>query len=514
MEYKNLQQIISKSKTIISLLGIYIIVGLLLITTGSAMTSDVAIGLDQQRLKWFILAITIITTLVLFCIEYNKKRSLPNVAKKKVFISTICMITYLFQFQGDFQGYLGYFVFTMVWLELFFVYQDNKLLPWEAFINLTVLVAIISLLFYVGGSCLRVIPESSVTSLNWGVWDTSHIRNFYNLYYESQFLKVDGGLVLIPRNCGFFSEAPMYNIILCIALAAELFIAKKVCRWKVIILTVTIISTLTTTGYLFLTIAALLYLANIVFGERGKTIYRILYGVICILGIVVVLGIFFHKMTSDIGAGSFGVRSDHVFACLKAWFESPILGVGFENQDAVLGYAIHKQGISVGSPYLFATGGIVLASILFVPYIINGIEAIKYKNFDGFIFETLFLILYFFTAVTTYPILVFYMAYININECKSKSEERRDDVINEFIVKTLKRGNCDAKDFLIYVRKKAKSIVIISLLFSVAISILLFALGVLSNSGVFIYGIACLVTVILFSILICYMIYIRNITKK
>lgn len=505
MDHTRQHQTLKQFKTIISFTGAYIIAGLLIITIGGAWTSDVKIALDQERLKWSILALTILETILLLCLNFMQKLELSNIGKRKLFIALLSMVTYMYQFNGNFQNYLGYFFLQLVWFVVLFICIEKKEILWEAFINLTVLIAIVSLIFYLGGTCLRIIPESSITELDWGVWDTSSIRNYYNLYYQAQFLKIGGGLSMIPRNCGIFSEAPMYNFVLCIAVAAELFLAKKVYRWKVAVLVLTIITTLTTTGYIFLIVMVLIYMANIVFYEKGITIHKIAMICISALGILGVFAIFIHKMTSVSGAGSFNVRSDHLFACLRAWMESPILGLGFENQDAVLEFAIHKQGISVGFAYLLATGGILLTSILIIPYIFNGIMAIKKRNYNELCFESLFLILYFFTAITTYPVLVFYMSYIIITDCKSESEEDRTDPIRMFIVKILRKTQCSVQDFSLYIRKKIKAILLICIAFSIIISALLLVAGLVSLKWIFLYGVVSFIGSIVLSILICYL---------
>ena len=62
----------------------------------------------------------------------------------------------------------------------------------------------------------------------------------------------------------------MYNFVLCLALACEIFLSKRTHWWKCIILIFTIITTFSTTGYLFLLATVILYLANIIFTKEGK----------------------------------------------------------------------------------------------------------------------------------------------------------------------------------------------------------------------------------------------------
>lgn len=183
------------------------------------------------------------------------------------------------------------------------------------------------------------------------------------------------------------------------------------------------------------------------------------------------LGILIQKLETPSGAGSVDVRSDHLIACFKAWLESPINGVGFDNLEAVLSYAQFKQGMSMGIAYLIACGGILLSSLLFVPYIINGVSALKRKNYEQLIFETLFLFLYFFTAVTIYPILRFFIAYIIIFSYQDEPIETRTDRLKEKICYILQKNNYSISVYIQKLKTKKKYILSGSIGIGVAIGL-------------------------------------------
>lgn len=504
------QWFINKVSAILSYGGAYFIAWILIITTGGAWFSDATVWLDLNWFKWLALCVSILISTLLICCTATHKLELPSLVKKKFVIVILCIVTYMFQFQGDFEGYFGHFFLQIIWYGVLLTCIKKTQLIWEAFINLMVIIAIVSLFFYIMGSCLKILPETSVTALYWGVWDTSSIRKFYNVYYEAQFLKLAGGTLVIPRNCGIFSEAPMYNFVLCVALAAELFVAKKVYRWKIVVLILTIISSLTTTGYLFLIVTILCYFANIVFEKRGMSIHKVMYAILALSGVIIASLLVLSKMTSPSGAGSFDVRSDHVFSCFRAWLDSPILGVGFENEAAIMDFAQYKQGMSIGLPFLVATGGVVLSSVIVIPYIINLAISIDFRNYDEICFETLFLMLYFFTAITKYPILVFYIAYSVMVNCEPKEKQRRIDNTRKVITLGLEKVCSNPKEFVLYIKKNSKYILLISTFFSIGMTIL-FAINKTINFYVVVFfGMLCFMGMFLGLIFVNYGIYIMK----
>lgn len=453
----------------VSTVSAYIIAIFIAVTTGGAWANDVSISFTQEHLLWWLLSFTIVATMVLFVVNYKKDISLNNFVKKKILLFIICCVTYFCEFKGDFKSFFSFFFLTILWFFIFLHQIDDYKLVWRALVNVVVIYALISLFFYFFGTCIHLIPDSGRTSVVWGTW-TESIRTFHNIYYESQFLNLND-MILIPRNCGIYPEGPMYNFVLCMALASELFISKKVHYWKCIVLIITIITTFSTTGYLFLIIATIFYIANIIFSKKENSIHKLAFLLLAFLGVLVMLGILIQKLETPSGAGSVDVRSDHLIACFKAWLESPINGVGFDNLEAVLSYAQFKQGMSMGIAYLIACGGILLSSLLFVPYIINGVSALKRKNYEQLIFETLFLFLYFFTAVTIYPILRFFIAYIIIFSYQDEPIETRTDRLKEKICYILQKNNYSISVYIQKLKTKKKYILSGSIGIGVAIGL-------------------------------------------
>jgi len=419
---------------VVANLSAYIIAFFLFATTGGAWMVDTSLSLSNPQCNWWLLAITIVASLFLFILPYNNKKYFSNIVIKKIFLFIICSVTYMYNFKGDFEWYFSYFFLFIIWSMILLYCSNDCRIVWKAFVNIVLIYAIVSLFFYFVGTFFQLIPNSGKTSLNWGPW-TENIKTYYNIYYESQFFRINE-FRIIPRNCGIFPEGPMYNFVLCTAIACELFITKKTHWWKIIILLFTAFTTFSTTTYLFLIIAVLLYLANIVFKQDVKTIYKKIFIWISLVGFMCVLAVVVHKFTTISGSGSMSVRNAHVIACLKAWKESPILGVGFQNIERVLEFSDNSSGMSMGLPFFVATGGIVMTALIFVPYLLNLFFPSKNKCYSECAFETLFIVLYIPTAVTTYPIFSFFISYIIIlnSEFQNEHYDSLKNKIENFVV--------------------------------------------------------------------------------
>lgn len=506
MKNKEQVYILKSIKKIIAMVAAYFIAGLLFVSTGGAWISDESLTLSQDQVNWWLFCITISIVLVLFLFNYEKKLQVHSNVKYKILIAFFCMITYWGVCNGNISEYYIYFVMLILWLSVFLLQTDVRII-WNAFINIAIFIAGVSLFFYILGTCLKAIPETGVTSLQWGVWDTSSIRSFFNIYYESQFLTINE-TIAVPRNCGIFSEAPMYNFVLCVALGAEVFVTSHVHYWKVILLSVTIMTTLSTTGYLFLILVVVFYLANIIFSQKGLSIHKIAYGFLMLFGGIIVIGIIIQKSLSISGASSVNIRMDHLLACIKAWLSSLMVGVGFQNQEAVLAFAEYKQGMSIGLLYMFATGGILLSAVIIIPYLLNVIDAIKNRIFDEVIFESLFLILYFFTAVTSYSLLRYFIAYIIVINLGQPQISSRIDICSNKLQVVMNSKNYTIDDYLLYIKPKRKFIFLISLLIAAMVCAYLSIKHKGTGVLVLVYGVLTGIGILLFLLLINYLRYL------
>ena len=273
-----------------------------------------------------------------------------------------------------------------------------------------VIIACISLIFFIGGTILNIIPASRTATFEWAY--TRQCRSFFNLYYEAQRLNTSNGF--LQRNCGIFTEAPMYSFLLCIAISVEVFLKQQPNKIKCILLAVTVLTTQSTTGYLFLLLVLFLLYVNNAFLTNKMTAKKLLFIIVVIIVVFMVVQVLDQKLSFSSGSNSTQTRTDHLIACIQAWGHSPIWGVGYQNLDSVLNYASTDQGMSVGFPYMLASSGVLLTGALVFPLLYNIISFFKQRRLKLLFFELMVMMLYFFTAVTSTPIILFFIAYITV----------------------------------------------------------------------------------------------------
>ena len=105
--------------------------------------------------------------------------------------------------------------------------------------------SIISLIFFIMGSILDVIPYKE-TVINWG---GENIRkNYFYLHFDTQKTNIFNREII--RNSGVFPEAPIYAFILCVGVLYS-FLGKEK-RFKRLIIEATIITTVSSTGIIFI----------------------------------------------------------------------------------------------------------------------------------------------------------------------------------------------------------------------------------------------------------------------
>ena len=223
------------------------------------------------------------------------------------------------------------------------------------FVNVVVIMASVSLLFFFFGSILNVIPHTGYALFEWGYTHT--VPSYFGLYFESQqiqFMSYEG-----LRNCGQFCEAPMFNFVLCLALAIQTFLIKD--SWKSLVLLITIFTTFSTTGYVALVIMALFKLGMFdVHNRYLKALRSIALCFLVFVGIYLVVLVVGDKTSTS----SYNIRSDHLVSCVRVFCDYFPFGTGFDNKEAFSSVVTFDQGMSVGIPYYLAEAGIMGCLIL------------------------------------------------------------------------------------------------------------------------------------------------------
>ena len=264
------------------------------------------------------------------------------------------------------------------------------------FVNAVLILACVSLFFFVFGSTLHLIDPTGAVDYQWEV--TRRANSYWSVYFETQtidFLSYSG-----IRNNGVFCEAPMYNFVLCLALMVNVLLLKG-SRLKSLLLCTTILTTFSTTGYLavLIVVAYLLMVAKV--GNRLVNALRVMLIPILVVGIVIACSLILEDKSST---GSYGVRSDHLIGCTQLFLERLPLGTGF-GDDGIF-YSVFKfdQGLSVGSMYLLAQGGIFAIVLYVVPSLYALTVGLRRKDWAFVAFQLSFAWLVFTTQVVTLPV--------------------------------------------------------------------------------------------------------------
>lgn len=270
---------------------------------------------------------------------------------------------------------------------------------WICYENIMIVVACVSLFFWMFGSCLGYIQP---TGHIWSTWSTAkdtYVASYFDLYFETQSWESVVSIMKF-RNTAIFTEAPMASLHFSIALLVELFIREKNRSRNLIILTIAIISTFSTTGYIIIILA---YFAKLFFKKEKKSYRWIIKNLIVMIGLIVGVCLIQFLIDQKLDSASGSIRLDDFSAGFKAWTDHPLLGNGYGNGNAILhyisGFRRNNTGFSNSPMYILALGGLYLF-ILFSLAAIKGIcRMISSKDWNSLSFYALFLALFTITLI-------------------------------------------------------------------------------------------------------------------
>lgn len=263
--------------------------------------------------------------------------------------------------------------------------------------NIMIALACISLLFYILGPILQLLQPTGKIKINWGI--QKEIDTYYNIHYVAQRMEFLGNNV--ARNTGIFTESPMYSLNLTIALIVELFFVDKIKLKKIFILCFTILTTLSTTGAIVMMMALVgKYIITKFKSKFHIVVKKIALPIVCI--IVCILAIFLLKTKAE--TTSFQIRMDDYRAGFLSWKDSPIIGNGYGNTEALEQYMSYfraeRTGQSNSILKILSEGGIYFFLFYFVPWIGCIIYSLKNRERDITIVALSMFVLFF---VTIFP---------------------------------------------------------------------------------------------------------------
>ncbi len=331
---------------------------------------------------------------VLFCLVNYKK---GKVRKKTIvgFFLYFCYIVLFFLVNNikNKYNFIGNYFFILPMSMILFRKNDEKKFFLEKILNITVIIGCISLFFYIFGSIGNIIKTNKSIFISWG--RVKSVPTYFGLHSNIQ--KTGH----IWRNTSFFTEAPMYSLILTIALGIELFLSEKKSKSKCIILIISVISTFSTTGILLVTLMVILN-----FWEKRKEkkeiIKKIVWFIIVPIVIVSIVIIAYNSMNNKIGSASYIARMDDYLAGIKAWKKKPIFGNGYGDKEEIINnmssFRITEKGLSNSITTSLAENGMYLTSIYIIAFANAIIYSIKVKN-KGILYFSVVIMFLFITTI-------------------------------------------------------------------------------------------------------------------
>ena len=297
------------------------------------------------------------------------------------------------------------FTFLIFFSLAYLVYKtDNSPLLLDAYVNLITVISIISLFFWIFGSNLHLIRPNGLYLTKWAQPTFQSVSSYYGLYFETQTM---GSMW---RNSAIFAEAPMASLNFSLALAILILLLKKnrYYRWKILILTLGVVSTLSSTGYIFL---VLLILGKILIGDdRNKYVFilkKIITPIILLLGVILINYFFSQKMMSNSGVS----RGQDYINSFRAWERYPLLGVGLNMANSLSPedrLFIGKFGYSNSFGKILGETGIYVTILYIISMIRSIYIGIKTQQSDR-IFFTVILGYLFVTTIFVNTFLMFFI---------------------------------------------------------------------------------------------------------
>jgi len=334
---------------------------------------------------------------------------------------------------GSFGGKRMFCVFLLMTLfpllmELFSL-TGNRDFFFRSYVNVVVLFAALSLVFWLAGPVFGVIGTNCYIENSWtGTEYNVMTPGYFGVHYVTQMLQIPGGAIVV-RNTGLFAEAPMYSLVLATAFVVEAFFMTRKTRLPILLLlAVTVVTTFSTTGMVAILIASacLLLLSS----ENKSKHFRVLVSLIFVLVLAFVLLISQQLVEVKLGSGSGGVRADDIRAGLKAWGNDYLLGNGFGGQETVKSYMSSFRAGNTGFSNtlldVLAKGGVVYLLVYLIPAL--GYLRADWRMRIGFL---VFLFVWILTISTNLPLtfVFFSLGFVLLVGDFSEGETKDDSLV-------------------------------------------------------------------------------------
>lgn len=269
-----------------------------------------------------------------------------------------------------------------------------------------VFLTICSITLWLLGPVFDFIKPNMFFKGSWGAW--TYKENYVPGYCGLLFLtQMEDGTFLnneIWRNTSIFAEGPMFNLWLCIGFSITLFLRKSLSKIRVIVYILGVLSTFSSTGFIFLSITGIYYLAKTgAFAKLQKNIF--FRNLIYLFGIVLSLILVKMILSQKADSTSYLIRMNEYTNAFNSFKSNPLFGVGYKRG------AEYEFGMSNSLLSILGCGGIWVFSITYYP-LVCVLRKFKTENFRIIGIAISFLILSLSTNFYTQFVFILFPAFL------------------------------------------------------------------------------------------------------
>lgn len=322
----------------------------------------------------YLVEIVLLLTFLLAAMNILFYRSWPT---KKSVIGAVAILCYCSVYFSVMQNHMAaktYMHLFMLGAPAAFVmfsesYRHGRLIRLLGRItDVMCILALISLYFWFMGEVFKLIKPNGYVNIAWGGFD--EVKGYYGIHFAFQLDTTFFPDAFLFRNSSIFSEAPMFNFWLDVAMAIELFMKPRASVLRILILGITVFTTLSVTGILFMVICVILcFMLRI---GRMNRIQRAVFFVVALVVIPLLIVVVFKSMALKVDTKSYEMRLSDYVGGVRMWMDYPLFGNGFGNLKGFQDYVAVSNGVvgfSNSITAVLGTGGIWMALLYYVPHI-------------------------------------------------------------------------------------------------------------------------------------------------
>ena len=234
--------------------------------------------------------------------------------------------------------------------------------------DVVLVLAVISLYYWLFGVTLRFFPPNCSLPIKWGF--LRQVVGYNGIHYAIQADTTFFPDQWVYRNSSLFAEAPMFNLWLDISLAGELFLKPRASKLRVTVLAITVVTTMSVTGIMFLALCVVLHVClHYRQMERRQKMMVLAAGFFLL---PVALSVMFSILILKSDTESYAMRLYDYVAGVRLWLDHPLFGSGYGDLTPLMKYAYSPNGVMGFSNSLTAvlgTGGLWMALVFYVPHL-------------------------------------------------------------------------------------------------------------------------------------------------